>query len=117
MQAKRDKKEKSQFSTNRLPLRRAILLRLHRSLSPVVDMALLDGKHALNVRYSQTFLLPTSQKLRSLEHVLDLASVHLVLGQLVEISTRETMSLAPSGREEVGPDVATGRCRKLLVLH
>lgn len=87
-------------------------------------MSLFNLEHRLHLLNAQFHPLLARQQLGRLEHVLDLSPVHLVARQAIQIRIREGVFLPSTGRGfgrsslyEIGPNVAAGRERELLVFH
>lgn len=81
-------------------------------------MPLLNRQHTLHVLISQPLSLLTGKQLRGLEHIFDLSSIHPIPRQLVQLIIAEAMAVTLSGGiEEVDPNMTSGRCAQLVVLH
>ena len=84
----------------------------------IANLPLLDSQHTLHMPVGQDLALLTSEQLRRLEHIFNLAAVHVILGQLVQVLVAETVLLAIGGTvEEVDPDVSARGCAEVVVLH
>ena len=84
----------------------------------IADVLLLDSQHTLHMLIGQVPALLTGEELRSLEHVLDLAAIHVVVRQLVQLFLTEIVPFAIGGRvEEIDPNMSARGCAEFVVLH
>ena len=66
----------------------------------------------------QPHTLPTRKQLRRLENILDLASIHLIRRQSIQILPAEVVLFRPAGSgQEIAPDVSARGDAEFFVLH
>ena len=84
----------------------------------IANVPLLNSQHTLHVLVGQVLALLPGEELRSFERILNLAAVHVAVGQLVQVLVAEIVLLAIGGRfEKVGPHVSARGCAELVVVH